>query len=85
MSEDPRYDRILLDAPKYAGVEIVRGDAVIIRIIAKTAPEQQFTATRVLRQAMKEALDAAGIKMPVQTVRFASDPRGDNQDPSSQP
>jgi len=75
MSKDPQFDRILLDAPKYAGVEIVRGDAVIIRIIAKTAPEQQFNATRVLRQAMKQALDAAGIKMPVQTVRFAQDPQ----------
>lgn len=74
MSKDPQYDRILLDAPTYAGVEIVRGDAVIIRIIAKTAPEQQFIATRVLRQRMKEALDTAGIKMPVQTVRFAQDP-----------
>ncbi|MDO9486593.1 MAG: mechanosensitive ion channel family protein [Actinomycetota bacterium] len=74
MTNDPQYDRILLDAPTYAGVEIVRGDAVIIRIIAKTAPEQQFIATRVLRQAMKRALDEAGIKMPVQTVRFAQDP-----------
>lgn len=74
MHNDPQYDRILLDSPTYAGVEIVRGDAVIIRIIAKTAPEQQFLATRVLRQGMKEALDAAGIKMPVQTVRFAQDP-----------
>ncbi len=73
MSTDPQFDRILLDAPSYAGVEIVRGDAVIIRIIAKTAPEQQFIATRVLRQAMKRALDEAGIKMPVQTVRFAQD------------
>lgn len=74
MSRDPQYDRILLDTPSYAGVELVRGDAVIIRIIAKTAPEQQFLATRVLRQAMKQALDNAGITMPVQTVRFAQDP-----------
>ncbi len=85
MSTDPQFDRILLDAPTYAGVEIVRGDAVIIRIIAKTAPEQQFLATRVLRQRMKEALDAAGIKMPVQTVRFAPDARGDNLGPSMHP
>lgn len=76
MSKDPQYDRILLDSPTYAGVEIVRGDAVIIRIIAKSAPEQQFNATRVVRQRMKEALDAAGITMPVQTVRFAQDPHG---------
>lgn len=85
MSADPQYDRILLDAPSYAGVEIVRGDAVIIRIVAKTAPEQQFIATRVLRQAMKQALDAAGIKMPVQTVRFAPDPRGDHSETPMQP
>lgn len=76
MSKDPQYDRILLDSPTYAGVEIVRGDAVIIRIVAKSAPEQQFNATRVVRQRMKEALDAAGITMPVQTVRFAQDPHG---------
>lgn len=85
MSKDSQYDRILLDAPSYAGVEIVRGDAVIIRIIAKTAPEQQFIATRVLRQRMKEALDTAGIKMPVQTVRFAQDARGDDSGAAMQP
>ena len=70
MAKDHQYDGILLDAPNYAGVEVVRGDAVIIRILAKSVPEKQFVATRAIRQFMKESLDAAGIKVPVQMVRL---------------
>ncbi|MDD2858476.1 MAG: mechanosensitive ion channel family protein [Candidatus Nanopelagicales bacterium] len=80
MGANRAYDGILLDAPVFAGVEVVRGDAIIIRIHAKTAPEKQFSATRAIREQMKIALDTAGIQVPVQTVRFADSP---NQDPNA--
>ncbi|MFA7322853.1 MAG: mechanosensitive ion channel domain-containing protein [Candidatus Nanopelagicales bacterium] len=85
MGRNAEYDGILLDSPTYAGVEVVRGDAIIIRILAKTAPEKQFTATRAIRQEMKEALDAADIKVPVQTVRFAQNANEDPNGPAMRP
>lgn len=65
MDDDPAYDDMLLGRPEWAGVEQVSGDAVFIRIIAKTAPEQQVMLARELRERIKVAFDRAGIRVPV--------------------
>jgi moderate conductance mechanosensitive channel len=65
MDEDPSYDSQLLGRPTFAGVESVSGDAVIIRITAKSAPEQQVVVARTIRERMKLAFDRAGIVVPV--------------------
>jgi len=41
------------------------GDAVVIRITAKAAPEQQIAVARTIRERMKLAFDRAGIVVPV--------------------
>ncbi len=65
MDEDPSYDDVLLGRPQFAGVESVSGEAVVIRITAKAAPEQQITVARTIRERMKLAFDRAGIVVPV--------------------
>lgn len=65
MDDDPAYDDMLLGRPEWAGVEQVSGDAVFIRIFAKTAPEQQAPLARELRERIKVAFDRAGIRVPV--------------------
>lgn len=65
MDEDPTYDDLLLGRPTFAGVESVSGEAVIIRITAKAAPEKQLNVARTIRERMKAAFDAAGIVVPV--------------------
>jgi len=65
MDEDPTYDDQLLGRPTFAGVESVSGEAVVIRITAKSAPDQQITVARTIRERMKLALDRAGITVPV--------------------
>jgi moderate conductance mechanosensitive channel len=65
MDEDPDYDDLLLGRPQFAGVESVSGEAVIIRITAKAAPEQQVSVARTIRERMKMAFDRAGIVVPV--------------------
>ena len=65
MDEDPTYDDMLLGRPAYAGVESVTGDAVFIRISAKSAPEQQVALARVIRERIKLAFDRAGVRVPV--------------------
>ena len=65
MDEDPTYDDMLLGRPTFAGIESVSGEAVVIRITAKAAPDQQISCARTIRERMKLALDRAGITVPV--------------------
>lgn len=65
MDEDPGYDDLLLGRPSFAGVESMSGDAVVIRITAKAAPEEQIAVARTIRERMKLAFDRAGIVVPV--------------------
>lgn len=84
MDQDPLYDSMLLDKPKFAGVESVSGEAVTIRVTAKAAPEQQVAVTRILRERLKVTFDRAGIRMPV--VGGGAAPAGPAAaPPSSQP
>lgn len=65
MDEDPAYDDMLLGRPTFAGVESVSGEAVVIRITAKAAPDEQIAVARTIRERMKLAFDRAGITVPV--------------------
>ncbi len=65
MDEDPDYDDLLLGRPIFAGVESVSGEAVIIRITAKAAPEKQVSVARTIRERMKVAFERAGVVVPV--------------------
>ena len=65
MLEDPAFSGMLLGAPQYAGVEQVSGDAIFVRIVAKTAPDQPMQTAREIREKLKGAFDKAGIKVPV--------------------
>jgi moderate conductance mechanosensitive channel len=74
MDEDPNYDDLLLGRPSFAGVESVSGEAVIIRITAKAAPEKQVDVARTIRERMKLALDRAGIVVPVMVRQLPNVP-----------
>lgn len=65
MFADPQYDDMLLGKPTYAGVDSVSGDAVVVRIIAKAAPEKQIPLTRAIRARIKESFDRVGVRVPV--------------------
>jgi small conductance mechanosensitive channel len=65
MDDDPTYDDMLLGRPMFAGVESVSGEAVVIRITAKSVPDEQIPLARTIRERMKLAFDRAGITVPV--------------------
>lgn len=71
MDDDPAFDDMLLGRPEWAGVEQVSGDAVFVRIMAKTAPEQQAPLARELRERIKTAFDRAGVRVPVLARPFS--------------
>jgi small conductance mechanosensitive channel len=54
----------LLEEPVVAGVESMAGGVITIRIIAKCAPNENFPVSREIRERVKAALDAAGIRPP---------------------
>lgn len=78
MDEDPNYDELLLGKPTFAGVESVSGEAVVIRITAKAAPEQQVNVARTIRERMKLAFDRAGIVVPVLVRQLPNVPGSGN-------
>ncbi|MEI6362583.1 MAG: mechanosensitive ion channel family protein [Actinomycetes bacterium] len=78
MDEDPDYDDLLLGKPTFAGVESVSGEAVVIRITAKAAPEKQVNVARTIRERMKLAFDRAGIVVPVVVRGLPTQPGSQN-------
>ncbi|MDQ1247390.1 MAG: Mechanosensitive ion channel family protein, partial [Actinomycetota bacterium] len=51
--------------PTYAGVESVSGEAMVVRVVAKSAAEAQVRVGRRLRERLKDAFDTDGIAIPV--------------------
>ncbi|KGN34758.1 small mechanosensitive ion channel protein MscS [Knoellia sinensis KCTC 19936] len=64
MAGDEVWDGRLLDTPTVAGVESLTGSTLTIRVLAETSPGEKVEVQRELRQRIKTALDAAGVKAP---------------------
>ncbi|MEO5983385.1 MAG: mechanosensitive ion channel family protein [Pedococcus sp.] len=67
MDQDPAFQGLLLEEPNVVGVESITGNIVTLRVIAKTAPEQQYGVSREIRERVKTAFDEHHIKAPVMT------------------
>ncbi len=66
----------LIEEPTFAGVESVSGEAIFLRIIARTTPQALMPVQRELRLALKNAFDAASIVVPaLPLVRKPEPPR----------
>ena len=64
LDEAEEWSTRLLEEPVVAGVESMAGGVVTVRIIAKCAPNEDFPVSREIRERVKAALDAAGIRAP---------------------
>jgi small conductance mechanosensitive channel len=67
LDQNPDWQDKLLDEPQVVGVESITGSVVTIRVIAKTAPEEQYGVSREIRVRVKEAFDANDVAAPVMT------------------
>jgi small conductance mechanosensitive channel len=54
----------VLEQPDVWGVEQLGASAIVIRLVVKTRPADQYAVSRELRQRLKEAFDAEGIEIP---------------------
>jgi moderate conductance mechanosensitive channel len=61
---DPEYASIILAEPSVLGVESLAPGRVVIRVVVRTRPQEQWRVERELRIRIKAALDEAGIALP---------------------
>jgi len=54
----------ILEEPEVWGVERLGPNAIVIRLVVKTRPADQYDVSRQLRQRLKEAFDEEGIEIP---------------------
>lgn len=64
MFEDQEFRGIILEEPEVWGVNDFAKDGVVVRVVLKTAPLQQWATTRALRGRIKDRFDAEGITIP---------------------
>jgi small conductance mechanosensitive channel len=71
--EEEWADKIT-EEPEVWGVEELGSSGLVVRLAVKTAPLEQWTVARELRERVKAAFDRAGIAIGVPSVRNVSDP-----------
>jgi small-conductance mechanosensitive channel len=84
MARESRWSSDMLDTPEVWGVETVSPEAIIVRVVARTAPTAKQEVSRELRERLMAALEAE--RSAVRTtpaVLAAAVPR--QGDPSSSP
>ena len=54
----------IIEEPEVWGVETLGPHSVVIRLVVKTLPSDQYAVSRELRQRLKAAFDAEGIEIP---------------------
>lgn len=83
--QDPDYADLVLDEPEVWGVEALTADSVVVRVVVKTQPLQQWAVSRALRERIKAALDAEGIEIPfAQRAVWVRNETGDGNGPSAE-
>lgn len=64
LGQDKEWIGKVIETPTVLGVETMTGAMMTIRVLAPCAAGQNWTVQRELRQRVKMALDAAGVKAP---------------------
>lgn len=64
MAGEETYSPLFLGDPEIWGVQSLSADSVVIRLVVKTLPGEQWAIARELRRRIKLALDEAQIDIP---------------------
>jgi small-conductance mechanosensitive channel len=69
-------DKHVLEEPEVWGVEELGAHGVVIRLVVKTTPSEQYRVSRTLRERLKGVFDAEGIEIPFpqQTIWHRTEP-----------
>jgi small conductance mechanosensitive channel len=64
---DPRYEPVILEEPTVTGVETMNREGLMVRVLVKTEPMQQWPIARELRERIKARFDREGLALPLPT------------------
>jgi small conductance mechanosensitive channel len=64
LAADPEWSDSVLEEPEVWGVEDLAADSVILRLVVKVEPLQQWKLARELRERIKQTFDAEGMDIP---------------------
>lgn len=62
--EEADWRSRMIEPPQVLGVESITGAAMTLRVIVQCVPGENFAVQRELRERLKTALDAAGVRAP---------------------
>jgi small conductance mechanosensitive channel len=65
MLSEPQWQEIVLEPLEILGIDELSHDGILIRLLIKTLPMQQWLVSREFRLRVKQALDEAGISLGV--------------------
>ncbi|MFQ6538046.1 MULTISPECIES: mechanosensitive ion channel family protein [Aphanothece] len=65
LAEDPDWRDRILEAPEILGIDEITHQGMLIRMLIRTRPLEQWSVGREYRRRLKKALDAAGIAVGV--------------------
>jgi small conductance mechanosensitive channel len=73
LCNDERFGPLVLEKPEMWGIESVTADSVVLRLVLKTQPLQQWPVARELRRRIKDRFDAEGIHIAQSAVLVAGE------------
>lgn len=85
LADDESWSELILEKPDVWGVENLGDNSVVLRLVVKTKPLEQWKVARELRARIKERFDAEGVEIPFpqQTVWIHDGTKGN--DPAQTP
>ena len=63
--EDPQWQEPILEAPEILGVDEISYKGILIRLLIKTQPLQQWSVAREFRRRLKKVFDQEGIRVGI--------------------
>lgn len=64
LTAEPEWEPKVLEEPEVWGVQELATDRVVVRLVLKTKPLEQWAVAREMRQRIKARFDAEGIEIP---------------------
>jgi small-conductance mechanosensitive channel len=74
LDDDPNWRDRLVELPTVAGVEQITGTTITVRVIAKCLPNENLPVQREIRERVKAAFDAHGVKAPISFPPYGGSP-----------
>ncbi len=73
--QDPQWQEQILEAPEILGVDNISHTGILIRLLIKTQPLQQWAVGREFRRRLKKVFDEQGIQVGIpQQTMYVSEP-----------